>query len=140
MEKVNNFVVASPFYICVAPADIMSVEIENNKRFLKPKTVMENNAFPAYRLYIFKVKEKNHDKFKDIMDRIYKKALLLGYRDYQEVNTALYESFAQQKGEKMKGYLTSSCYMGYIPSINKYIPFPTEQEYVEYLSEKEETT
>lgn len=38
----------------------------------------------------------------------------------------------------MKGYYLDSVYMGYLPSKDKYIPFATEEEYVEYFMENEE--
>jgi hypothetical protein len=37
----------------------------------------------------------------------------------------------------MKGYYTNSVYMGYIPSINKYWQFETEEEYTLYIREIE---
>lgn len=36
----------------------------------------------------------------------------------------------------MKGYVVPSGYMGYLPSIDKYLLFPTEEEYVEEYEEK----
>lgn len=35
----------------------------------------------------------------------------------------------------IKGYLIPAGYMGYIPSLNEYILFPTEQEYIEYFND-----
>lgn len=37
----------------------------------------------------------------------------------------------------MKGYYTNSCYMGWLPSENRYIPFATENEYVEFYKKYE---
>lgn len=37
----------------------------------------------------------------------------------------------------IKGYYTNGTYMGYIPSINDYIPFESETAYKEYLHEWE---
>ena len=36
----------------------------------------------------------------------------------------------------MKGYLVGFGYMGYVPELNKYILFATEDEYVEYCAER----
>jgi len=36
----------------------------------------------------------------------------------------------------MKGYVVSDGYMGYLPSIGKYLLFPTEEEYVEEYKEE----
>lgn len=36
----------------------------------------------------------------------------------------------------MKGYIIASGYMGYLPSIGKYLLFPTEEEYVEEYNEE----
>lgn len=36
----------------------------------------------------------------------------------------------------MKGYVVASGYMGYLPSIGKYLLFPTEEEYVEEYKEE----
>ena len=33
-----------------------------------------------------------------------------------------------------KGYSTGSCYMGFLPG-EKRLPFPTEEEYLEYIKE-----
>ena len=38
----------------------------------------------------------------------------------------------------MKGYYIGSAYLGWIPSEGKYIQFPTENEYLEYVDEDEE--
>lgn len=38
----------------------------------------------------------------------------------------------------MKGYYSNSAYFGYIPSIGKYLQFPSEAEYKEYLVERGE--
>lgn len=38
---------------------------------------------------------------------------------------------------KMKGYYTSSCFMGYVPRFKMYLPFPTEQDYKEFFKEEE---
>ena len=35
----------------------------------------------------------------------------------------------------MKGYLTQSGFMGYIPSYNKYILFASESDYIEFLEQ-----
>ncbi len=35
----------------------------------------------------------------------------------------------------MKGFYVAEGYKGYIPSINGYILFPSEQEYYEYLAQ-----
>lgn len=34
----------------------------------------------------------------------------------------------------MKGYFTSSGYMGYVPSIDKYMLFASESDYIEYIT------
>ena len=34
----------------------------------------------------------------------------------------------------MKGYYTAYGYMGYVPTLNKYILFATEIEYIEYVT------
>lgn len=36
----------------------------------------------------------------------------------------------------MKGYVVSSGYMGYLPSVGKYLLFATEEEYVEEYNEE----
>lgn len=38
----------------------------------------------------------------------------------------------------MKGYLISTGYMGYVPSEKRYIEFPTEEAYKEYLMDSNE--
>ena len=35
----------------------------------------------------------------------------------------------------MKGYYTSNAYMGYIPSIRKYLQFESETAYIDYMKE-----
>ena len=35
----------------------------------------------------------------------------------------------------MKGYYTNSVYMGYIPSIGKYMLFESETAYIEFMKE-----
>lgn len=37
----------------------------------------------------------------------------------------------------MKGYYTSTCYMGWIPRFGQFIKFSTEKEYVEFFKEME---
>lgn len=37
----------------------------------------------------------------------------------------------------MKGYYLDSVYMGYIPNENKYIPFPSENEYIDYFRDSQ---
>lgn len=34
----------------------------------------------------------------------------------------------------IKGYFTSSGYMGYVPSINNYMLFASESDYIEYIT------
>ena len=34
---------------------------------------------------------------------------------------------------RMKGYYTSTCFMGWIPRFKQYLPFTTETEYIEYI-------
>lgn len=36
-----------------------------------------------------------------------------------------------------KGYVVASGYMGYVEDLNKYLLFPTEEEYNEWIAEKE---
>ena len=36
---------------------------------------------------------------------------------------------------EMKGYYTSNAYMGYIPSIGKYLQFESETAYIDYMRE-----
>ena len=36
----------------------------------------------------------------------------------------------------MKGYVVASGYMGYLPSVNKYLLFATEEEYEEFYNEE----
>ena len=38
---------------------------------------------------------------------------------------------------KMKGYYTSTCFMGWIPRFGQYIKFSTEKEYIEFFKEME---
>lgn len=38
----------------------------------------------------------------------------------------------------MKGYLINSGYMGWVPSIGRYLLFCTETEYIEYYMEGED--
>lgn len=38
---------------------------------------------------------------------------------------------------KMKGYYTSSAYMGWIPKFKQYLPFSTEEEYKDFFKEME---
>lgn len=38
---------------------------------------------------------------------------------------------------KMKGYYTSTCFMGWIPRFGQYIKFTTETEYIEFFKEME---
>lgn len=35
----------------------------------------------------------------------------------------------------MKGYITQAGYMGYVPSLGKYLLFVNEEEYQEYIQE-----
>ena len=35
----------------------------------------------------------------------------------------------------MKGYYTNSVYMGFIPSIRKYLQFESETAYIDYMRE-----
>ena len=35
----------------------------------------------------------------------------------------------------MKGYYTNSVYMGFIPSIRKYLQFESETAYIEFMKE-----
>jgi len=35
----------------------------------------------------------------------------------------------------IKGYYTACGYMGYVPELGKYILFPTESEYIDYITE-----
>lgn len=37
----------------------------------------------------------------------------------------------------MKGYYTSCGYMGYVPELNKYILFATENEYINYIADSD---
>ena len=37
----------------------------------------------------------------------------------------------------MKGYIVASGYMGYLPSVGKYLLFATEEEYIEVFEEYE---
>ena len=37
----------------------------------------------------------------------------------------------------MKGYYTRTAYMGYIPRFKQYLPFATEEEYIEFYKEEE---
>lgn len=37
----------------------------------------------------------------------------------------------------MKGYYTPTSYMGYIPRFKMYLPFATEEEYIEFYKEEE---
>jgi len=37
----------------------------------------------------------------------------------------------------MKGYYTSTCFMGWIPQFYQYLPFTTETEYIEFFKEME---
>lgn len=39
---------------------------------------------------------------------------------------------------KVKGYYTSTAYMGYVPSIGEYRPFESETEYILYMEESGE--
>lgn len=36
---------------------------------------------------------------------------------------------------RMKGYYTSTCFMGWIPRFHQYLPFATEKEYIEFFKE-----
>ena len=38
----------------------------------------------------------------------------------------------------MKGYYTNSVYMGFVPSIDKYLQFESETAYINYIREKGE--
>lgn len=38
---------------------------------------------------------------------------------------------------KIKGYYTSTCFMGWIPRFKQYLPFTTETEYIEFFKEME---
>ena len=38
---------------------------------------------------------------------------------------------------RMKGYYTSTCFMGWIPRFGQYIKFSTEEEYKEFFKEME---
>lgn len=38
----------------------------------------------------------------------------------------------------MKGYSVDTGYMGYVPSINRYLLFACEADYIEYFKEEEE--
>ena len=38
---------------------------------------------------------------------------------------------------KPKGYLTDIGYKGFVPSLSKYLPFETEEEYIAYFYEME---
>lgn len=37
----------------------------------------------------------------------------------------------------MKGYYTSTCFMGWIPRFHQYLPFATEKEYIGFFKEME---
>lgn len=47
------------------------------------------------------------------------------------------ERQVRQMNPRMKGYYTSTCFMGWIPRFHQYLPFATEKEYIEFFKEME---
>ena len=49
----------------------------------------------------------------------------------------IFEKERKQMNPRIKGYYTSTCYMGWIPRFGQYIKFSTEEEYKEFFKEME---